>query len=181
MTHHDAKTVLIGRETFVSPSSYICGDVTLGEQCTIMHHVVIRGDVGRVTIGDRVNVQDGVVVHTNSGDPLTIGDDVAIGHRAVVHGSRVGHRSLIGIGAILLDASVVGDECIVAAGAVVVPGTSIPDRTLVMGLPAKAIRRVTDEELGYVKRVVRTYIDLGRRYSAGDFPNAAGVAAADPP
>jgi len=137
-----------------------------------MHHVTIRGDLSRIRIGHRVNVQDGTVIHTNRGDDLTIADDVAIGHRSVVHCSSIGRRSLIGIGSIILDGCRVGSECIIAAGAVLPPRTDVPDRTLMMGVPARPIRPVTNDELAYLDSVIRTYMELGQRHLNGDFPNA---------
>lgn len=160
----------LGRETYLAPSAVVAGSVTIGRQCTVMHHVVIRGDVSKITIGNRVNVQDGTVIHTDIGEDLTIGDDVVIGHRAVIHCSSIGSRTLIGIGAILLDGCVVGPECVIAAGAVLAPRTVVPPRTLVMGLPGRAVRPVTNEELAYVDLAIQNYIELGRRYLGNEFP-----------
>jgi carbonic anhydrase/acetyltransferase-like protein (isoleucine patch superfamily) len=166
-------SVVIGPDTYIAPTAFVGGAVRLGAACAVMHHVTIRGDVSKITIGDRVNIQDGSVVHTRSGVDLHIGDGVAIGHRAVVHCKSVGPRTLIGIGAIVLDDCEIGAECIIAAGAVVPPGTVVPPRTVVMGVPAKPVRSTTDDELHYIDEVVANYVELGRTHARGDYPNAA--------
>ncbi len=156
---------------YIAPTAYVGGNVTIGADCTIMHHVTIRGDVAAITIGCRVNIQDGTVVHTKTGVPLEIADDVSIGHRAVVHCRRVGRGALIGIGAIVLDDAEVGDGCIIGAGAVVPPGMMIPPGKVVVGVPAKIARDVRDEDRRYIDLVNDRYIDLNRRHAAGEYPN----------
>jgi len=161
----------LGRDVYIAPTAYVGGDVTLGDECTIMHHVTIRGDVAPIRVGRRCNVQDGTVIHTQSGVPLEIADDVAIGHRAVVHCRRIGPRSLVGIGAIVLDDCEIGAGCFLAAGTLVPPGTVIPDGTLVMGSPARVVRPVGDKERDIVDFVLQRYADLRREYAAGRYPN----------
>ncbi len=162
--------VVLGRDVYIAPTSYVGGDVVLGDQCTVMHHVMIRGDVSEIRIGRRVNIQDGTIVHTRRGVPLHIEDDVAIGHRAVVHCKRVGRGALIGIGAIVLDGCEIGANCIVGAAALVTPDTIVPDGKVVMGIPAKVVRDVTDADLAYMREVVESYIDLGRLHGEGRYP-----------
>jgi len=163
----------LGRNVYIAPTSYVAGDVTLGDDVTIMHHVMIRGDIAPIRIGNRVNVQDGSVVHTDHDVPLDIGDDVGIGHRAVVHGRRVGSRSLIGMGAIVLGGCEIGEHCLVAAGSVLTPDTIIPDGSVVMGFPGRVVRPVGEREQQIIDQVVASYLDLGRRHAAGQFPNIA--------
>jgi len=163
----------IGDHVYIAPTAYVGGDVTLGDHCTVMHHVMIRGDIAPVRIGKRVNVQDGSVLHTRYGVPLEIADDVGIGHRAVVHCRRIGRRTLIGIGAIVLDDCEVGCECIIAAGALLPPRTVVPDGSVVMGGPGKVVRRCTEADLATIDHVLNSYIELGRRHAAGEFPNIA--------
>lgn len=160
----------LGRDCFVADSARICGDVTLGDYCTVMHHVTIRGDVSSIQIGDRVNVQDGSVVHTKSGVPLEIGSDVGIGHRAVVHCKEIHQHSLIGIGAIVLDDAVIGSHCVIAAGALVTPGTLIPDGKLVVGIPGRILRDTTEQDRLYIQHVIESYQNLNRKHTAGEFP-----------
>lgn len=159
---------------FIASTAYVGGDVIVGPECTIMHHVTIRGDVSAIRLGRRVNVQDGTVIHTRRGVPLDIGDEVSIGHRAVVHCARVGPGTLIGSGAIVLDDSEIGSGCIVAAGAVVPPGTQVPDGKVVMGVPGRVGREVTEEDRAYLARVTASYVELGRRHAAGHYPPHAG-------
>src|SRR5947209_1839984 len=135
-----------GQGYFVAHNCTIVGDVRIGELSSFWFNAVVRGDVAPVTIGRRTNVQDGAVIHCDSGVPNQIEDDVVIGHRAIVHGTYVGRGSLIGMGAILLSRTRIGRECLVAAGAVVPPDTNVPDRMLVMGVPAKIVRPVNEEE-----------------------------------
>jgi carbonic anhydrase/acetyltransferase-like protein (isoleucine patch superfamily) len=160
---------IVGRNVYIAPTSYVGGDVTIGDDCTIMHFVCIRGDVSAIRIGRRVNVQDGTIIHTRSGVDLHIADEVGIGHRAVVHCRRVGPRTLIGIGSIILDDAEIGEGCIVAAGALVTPGTIVPDGTLAMGMPARVVRDVTDEDRRYIQFVVDNYLRLGREHAAGKY------------
>jgi carbonic anhydrase/acetyltransferase-like protein (isoleucine patch superfamily) len=124
----------------------ICGHVVIGEDCSIWFGAVIRGDVARITLGRRTNIQDGVIIHCDSGVDQTIGDQVTAGHGAVLHGARVGHRVLIGMNAVLLGRTVVEDDAIIAAGAVVSPGMHVPAGMVAMGVPAKIVRPVRPQE-----------------------------------
>ena len=162
---------VIGENVFIASTAYVGGEVQIGDECTVMHHVTIRGDVSAISIGRRVNVQDGTVIHTLTGVPLDIGDEVVIGHRAVVHCTKVGSRVLIGIGAIVLDNCEIGAGSIVAAGAVVPPGTIVPPGKLVMGIPARVLRDVTEDERGYVAYALQNYARLNHDHTAGRYPN----------
>jgi carbonic anhydrase/acetyltransferase-like protein (isoleucine patch superfamily) len=162
---------VLGRDVYIAPTSYVGGDVVIGDQSTVMHHVMIRGDIAPIRIGARVNVQDGAILHTSRGTPLDIADDVGIGHRAIVHCRRIGTRTLIGMGAILLDDCEIGSRCVVAAGTVLSPKTLVPDGSVVMGVPGKVVRGVTDGDLQAIDHVVQSYLALGRLHAAGRFPN----------
>src|SRR5262245_48819720 len=124
---------------YLANGAIVTGDVQLGAESSVWFAAVVRGDVAAVVVGERVNIQDGSVIHCDTGYPHTIEPDVTIGHRAVVHGERVGRGSLIGIGAVLLGHTVVGEECLIGAGAVVPPGMQVPDRMLVMGVPGRIV------------------------------------------
>lgn len=158
---------------FIASTAYVGGEVQLADDVTVMHHVTIRGDVAAISVGVRVNIQDGSVLHTRTGVPLVVANDVIIGHRAVVHCRRVGARSLIGIGAIVLDNAEIGANCIVAAGSVVPPGTTIPDNSLVLGIPGRVVRSTTEADLLMIDEVVERYVALGRAHASGIYPNIA--------
>jgi carbonic anhydrase/acetyltransferase-like protein (isoleucine patch superfamily) len=158
---------------FLAHNCTISGDVRIAELASFWFNAVVRGDVAAVSIGRRSNVQDGAVVHCDSGVPNVIEDDVVIGHRAVVHGQFVGRGSLIGMGAVLLSRTRIGSECLVAAGAVVPPDLVVPDRMVVMGVPGKVVRSIKDDELEYMRWLVPHYVELAEKYAAGEFERGA--------
>jgi carbonic anhydrase/acetyltransferase-like protein (isoleucine patch superfamily) len=148
---------------FVANNATIMGDVTIGELASFWFNAVVRGDVAPITIGRRVNVQDGACIHCDTGIPNIIEDDVTIGHRAVVHGTFVGRGSLIGIGAILLGRSRVGKECLIGAGTVVPPGMDVPDGSVVMGVPGRITRPVSEKDLQYMRWLPGHYVELAEK------------------
>ena len=154
---------------YFAHNATVVGDVTVGEHASFWFNAVVRGDVAPVSIGRRVNVQDGACVHCDTGIANVIEDDVTIGHGAIVHGAFVGFGSLIGMGATLLGRTRIGRGCLVAAGAVVSPGLEVPDRMVVMGVPGKIVRPVKDEELNYMRWLVPHYVELAEKYAAGEF------------
>jgi carbonic anhydrase/acetyltransferase-like protein (isoleucine patch superfamily) len=153
---------------FKARSSIITGDVTIGELCSFWFNAVVRGDVAPISIGRRTNVQDGAVIHCDTGVANVIGEEVVIGHGAIVHGAQVGDRCLIGMGATLLSQTRLGNECFVAAGAVVPPGLVVPDRMMVMGVPGKIVRPVKEKELEYMRWLVPHYIELAEKHARGE-------------
>jgi len=157
---------------FIAHNATLTGEITIGEQASFWFNAVVRGDVAPVSIGARVNVQDGACIHCDTGEPNVIEDDVVIGHGAIVHGVRVGAGSLIGMGATLLGRSNIGKECLIAAGAVVSPGMIVPDGSVVMGVPGKIVRPVKESDLLYMRRLAKHYVELAQRYVNGDFQRA---------
>ncbi len=157
--------------SFRAFNATVVGDVVAGEQSSFWFNAVVRGDVAKVVIGRRTNVQDGAVIHCDTDVPNIIGDDVVIGHGAIVHGKSVGDGSLVGMGATLLSRTVVGKECLIAAGAVVPPDLVVPDRMAVMGVPGKIVRPVKDQELEYMRWLRAHYVELAEKYIRGDFEN----------
>ena len=144
---------------YVDQSSQVIGDVHIGPESSVWMNVVIRGDVNAIRIGARTNVQDGTVVHVQSGThPTTIGDEVTIGHGAIVHGCTVEDRCLIGMGAILLNGVRVGTGSIVAAGSLLPENFQVPPRSLVMGSPGKVRRSLVDAEVGRIRRFAENYV-----------------------
>lgn len=168
-------TPQVGKNVYIAPTSHVSGDVVLGDDCTIMHFVMIRGDVSAIRIGARGNIQDHTTIHTKTGIPLDIADDVAIGHRAVVHCRRVGSYTLIGIGAVVLDDCEIGATCVIAAGAVLAPGTIVPGGKVVMGVPGRVVRDTTPRDLEYTRFVLENYRKLAAEHAAGRYPPATGT------
>jgi carbonic anhydrase/acetyltransferase-like protein (isoleucine patch superfamily) len=150
---------------FIAHNASVVGDVTIGEQASFWFNAVVRGDVAPVTIGRRVNVQDGCVIHCDTDVPNVIEDDVTIGHRAVVHGVHVGQGTLIGMGAVVLSRTRIGRECLIGAGTVVPPGLEVPDRMLVVGVPGRVVRPVGEKDLEYMRWLTGHYIELAERYT----------------
>lgn len=133
----------IGENTYLADNATIIGDVIIGRDCSIWFNVVLRGDVNSIRLGDRVNVQDGTVIHTLYQKSVSvIGNDVSIGHNAVIHGAEIKDGALIGMGAIVLDHAVVGEGAIIAAGAVVLTGTKVEPGSIYAGVPARFVKKV---------------------------------------
>ena len=151
---------VIGENTFLADNAVVVGDVTIGRDCGIWFSAVVRGDVNTITIGDRVNIQDGTVIHTLYQRSVTeIGNDVSIGHNANIHGAKIEDRCLIGMGATILDHAVVGTGSIVAANSLVLTGTIIEPGSVYAGVPAKKVKNVTPEQVrDIIERTARDYI-----------------------
>lgn len=149
---------------WAAANATLTGEVTLGEDVGIWFGCVVRGDDAPLTIGPRTNVQDLTMVHADTGVPNRIGAEVTIGHRCVLHGAEVGDRCLIGMGAVLLGGSRIGAGSIVGAGALVKEGMEVPPRSLVVGLPARVVRSVSDEELAMIERSAEGYVRKIRLY-----------------
>ena len=157
---------LIDASAFVAAGVVIRGDVVVGADSSIWFNAVVRGDTEKVRIGSRSNVQDACVIHSDPGYPCQIGDDVTIGHGAIVHGADVGDQTLIGMRAVVLNGARIGGGCIVAAGALVTERTEIPPDSLVMGSPAKVVRKVTEADLERIRRAARNYVRAAAEYRA---------------
>jgi carbonic anhydrase/acetyltransferase-like protein (isoleucine patch superfamily) len=152
---------------FIAPSAAVIGRVALGRDANVWFGAVLRGDMNQITVGDASNVQDNAVIHVDHDAETVIGDEVTIGHAATVHGCRVGFRSLIGIGAVILSHAVIGEHCIVGAGALITERKEFPDRSLIIGAPARRLRELTDEEMQMLADSAAHYAELGRRYRQG--------------
>ena len=150
----------LGNPAFIAENATIIGDVHMGTDCSVWFQAVIRGDVNRIVLGDRVNVQDGAVIHcTYQKAATTIGNDVSIGHRAIVHGCTIEDNVLIGMGSIVMDGAIVGAGSIIAAGAVVLEGTQVAPGSVYAGVPARMVKAV-DEELAkdQIARIAGNYL-----------------------
>jgi carbonic anhydrase/acetyltransferase-like protein (isoleucine patch superfamily) len=160
------KQIVKGSSVFIAPNATVIGDVTLGNEVTIMFGAVLRGDGDSIKIGHRSNVQDNAVVHVDPGCPVAIGHDCIVGHLAIVHGASIGNHVLVGMHATILNNVEVGDYCIIGANAVVLEGMKIPEGSLVVGAPARIIGQLTDEQKEKVRKNAQAYVDLGKEYIA---------------
>lgn len=140
-------TPQIGENTYLAENATIIGDVIMGKNCSVWFNAVLRGDVNSIRIGNRVNIQDGTVLHTlYQKSVVEIGDDVSIGHNVVIHGAKIENGALIGMGAIVLDHAVIGEGAIVAAGSVILSGTQVEPGSIYAGVPAKFVKKVDPEQ-----------------------------------
>ena len=154
----------------VAPSAYISeqatliGRVVVGERGSFWPGSSARGDNETIAVGDDSNVQEGAVLHADPGFPLTIGERVTVGHQAMLHGCTIGEGSLVGIQAVVMNGAVIGRDCLVGAGAIVTEGKSFPDRSLIIGAPAKLARELRDEEVAGLRRAAAGYVERGTHY-----------------
>ncbi len=159
----------IHKSAHITDSAEIIGDVVIGEESSVWFNVTIRGDVNKIRIGDRSNVQDNVCIHVmNQTGPTFIGDEVTIGHGAVVHGCTIKDRVLVGINATILDKAVIESDVIVAAGTLVPPGKVLESGYLYMGSPAKAARKLSDAEIESIRKYSQNYVKYSRAYQGKD-------------
>lgn len=149
---------VIPASAYVSPEATLIGKVVLGEDASVWPGVVIRGDNDTITIGNGSNVQDGTVMHTDRGFPLTVGANVTIGHQVMLHGCTIGDGSLIGIQAVVMNGAVIGKDCLVGAGALVPERKSFGARKLILGSPARVLREFTDEDIEKMHRAAAGYV-----------------------
>ncbi len=154
----------VGDEFYVAPSASVIGRVFLGRHANVWFNAVLRGDVNDIRIGDDTNVQDTAVIHVDSDAACTIGSRVTIGHGATVHGCTVGDCSLIGIGATILSHAVIGKYCLVGAGALITERKTFPDRSLIIGAPARRARELTEDECRGLEASAANYAERGRQY-----------------
>ena len=157
-------TPSIAVSAYVDPSAVLIGDVSVGERASIWPNVTIRADVDHIHIGAETSIQDGTVLHCDEGVPLTIGDRVTVGHAVVLHGCVIEDESLIGIGAVVLNHARIGKGAVVAAGALVPEGMQVPPGMLVMGVPAKVFRAVTEEEATRFREGCQHYVEKAALY-----------------
>ena len=148
----------------ICPGAQVLGDVELGENVSVWHGAVIRGDTDSITIGDNSNVQDNCVVHCTRGFPVVIGDNVSVGHGAVVHGCKLDDNVLIGMNATVLNGAKIGKNSIVGAGAAVSEGKEFPEGSLILGVPAKVVKQLTPEQVQLIQNNADNYVKLSKQY-----------------
>ena len=149
---------------WIAPTATVIGDVRLAAGASVWWNAVVRGDNDPIVIGENTNIQDGSVLHTDEGVPLTLGRDITVGHMVMLHGCTVGDGSLIGIGSIVLNRAVIGRHCLIGANSLIPEGKVIPERSLVMGSPGKVVRELSDEEVARLLHGAAHYVDNARRY-----------------
>lgn len=152
---------------FVAQNAAVIGSVVFGRNANVWYGVTIRGDNEVITLGENVNVQDGSVIHTDSGVPVLLGRNVSVGHLVMLHGCTVGENSLIGIGAIVLNRAVIGRDCLVGAGTLIPEGKVIPDGSLVLGSPGKVVRALTPEQIAMNTWIAEHYVERSGIYRRG--------------
>jgi carbonic anhydrase/acetyltransferase-like protein (isoleucine patch superfamily) len=163
----DIAPVLPDGFCWIAPNATVIGKVALSEEASIWFGAVLRGDTELISVGARSNVQDNAILHTDAGFPLDIGADCTVGHAAILHGCVIGRGALVGMGAVVLNGARIGASSLIGAGALVTAGTVVPDRSLVLGTPAKVVRQLKDEELAMLAASAQHYVDNARRFAAG--------------
>lgn len=148
----------LSESTYVANEALVIGKVRLGENSSVWHGAVLRGDNDHIEVGQNVNIQDGAVVHTDEGFPAVIGDNVSVGHQAILHGCRIGRDTLVGMQAVIMNGAVIGEGCIVGAGSVVTEGKVFEDGWLLLGAPAKPIRKTTEKDVAGVRSNAEGYV-----------------------
>ncbi|MDM0003090.1 gamma carbonic anhydrase family protein [Variovorax sp. J22P240] len=156
----------IAATAFVAPGAHLIGQVELGERSSVWFGAAIRGDNEPIRIGDATNIQEGAVLHADPGFPLSIAAHVTVGHQAMLHGCTIGEGSLIGIQAVVLNGAVIGRNCLVGAGAIVTEKKVFPDRSLILGAPAKAVRQLTDEDVARLMESAASYAQRAATYAS---------------
>ncbi len=162
----DRKVRMYGEGHFIADNATLIGDVVLQNQVSIWFNVVIRGDTEEIRVGARSNIQDGSILHTDHGFPMEIGEDVTVGHKVMLHGCTIGDGSLIGMNAVVLNGAKIGKNCLIGANALVTEGMEIPDGSLVMGMPAKVKRSLSDVEQLTLALSAQHYVENGQRFLA---------------
>jgi carbonic anhydrase/acetyltransferase-like protein (isoleucine patch superfamily) len=157
----------VAETAWVADSAEVIGRVVLEDEVSIWFKAVLRGDNETMRIGRGTNIQDGSVLHSDHGSPLTVGEGVTVGHQVMLHGCTIGDHSLIGIGAVVLNGARIGKSCLVGAGALVTEGKEFPDGSMIIGSPAKAVKELTPAQIEGLKLSARHYIENAGRYRAG--------------
>ena len=157
---------------WIAPSAILLGKVRLETDASVWFGAVLRGDNELIKVGARSNVQDGCVLHTDPGFPLTIGADCTIGHMVMLHGCSIGRGSLIGIGSIILNGAIIGEDCVIGANSLISEGKVIPPRSMVMGSPGKVVRQLSDDEVARFSGAGGRYVSNWKRFASGLKPQS---------
>ena len=155
---HLRQTPRLGRGVYLARGAAVVGDVTLGAYSSVWYNAVLRGDINRIVVGHHTNIQDNAVLHLADDYPCVLGNWVTVGHSAIVHACKIGDETLVGMGAVVLDGTVVGGQCLIGARALVTQGMKIPAGSLVLGSPAKVVRKLSAEERAHLKWWAEKYV-----------------------
>lgn len=158
------KKPMINEKSFIAENATIIGEVVIKKYASIWYNVVLRGDIASIIIGENTSVQDGSIVHCDTGISTIVGNNVTIGHNVVLHACKIGDNSLIGIGTVVLDRAEIGEGTIIGAGAIVTPRTKIPPYSMAVGIPAKVVRNLNEEEVEGLKNHAMGYVELMKKY-----------------
>jgi carbonic anhydrase/acetyltransferase-like protein (isoleucine patch superfamily) len=161
----EGKKPKISKDAVVFDNATIIGDVEVEENVSIWFGVVLRGDIGKIHIGKNSNIQDNSVIHVDEGTTCYIGENVTVGHNSIIHSATIGDNTLIGMGATILSGAKIGKNSIVGAQALVLENAVFEDDSLIVGIPAKAVRKLTEEEINALKEHALEYVKLSKRYS----------------
>ena len=151
----------LGKGVYIAKGAVVLGDVTIGAHSSVWYNAVVRGDIQRIVVGHHSNIQDNAVLHLSDVLPCIVGNRVTIGHSAIVHACKLGDEVLVGMGAVILDGAVIGKQSIIGAKALVTQGMKVPPGSLVLGAPAKVIRKLTKKERAMIKWLAEHYVDNG--------------------
>lgn len=162
--HYNGIKPKIHETAFIADGAKVIGDVVIGKDSSVWFHVVLRGDEGRITIGEKCNIQENSTCHLYEGFPLVLEDEVSVGHNAIIHGCTLKKRSLVGMGATVLDGAEVGEGSIIGANSLVPAGKKIPPNSLVLGSPGKVIRELTEKDKEMIDETIETYARNAREF-----------------
>ncbi|GAA0135529.1 gamma carbonic anhydrase family protein [Paenibacillus sp. YSY-4.3] len=164
LLNYQGKQPVVDTSVFVAEGAKLIGDVTIGKESSVWFNAVLRGDLAQIVIGERTNLQDGVIGHVNTGQPLIVENEVSVGHAAIIHGCHIGKGTLIGMGAIILNGAAIGEYALIGAGSLVTENTVIPPYTLALGSPARVVRELTEADLQRMKLTTDSYVVKGKEY-----------------
>lgn len=164
----DGKSPKIDPDAYVSPRASVIGDVEIAEDASIWEFAVLRADMNFIRVGKGTSIQDNVTVHTTFTNPTIIGEYVTAGHNCVIHACEIGDRTVVGMGSIVLDGAKVGKDCVIGAGSVVTNGTVIPDGSLVLGIPGKVVKEVSQNMKDSFMMGAELYVELGKKHAERD-------------
>lgn len=159
-----ASKVKMGKDVFIAPNATVVGDITLGDNVSVWYGAIMRADMDKIVIGDRTNIQDGVIFHADPNMPITVGKENVIGHGAIVHGCTIGNNNLIGIRSTILNRAVIGNGCVIGAHALVTEDMVVPDFSMVLGSPGKVVKQLPEAIIDKLKMGTDVYMKEALKY-----------------